>query len=106
MVVALLGSRGDGGDPLCRQGASVGDEGSGIAGAGADGVAGVEETDRVGALGAPRGVAVGGGPSALGSGGAGLGAAAGKVAGLTVPVCPSDGLASGRIGASLIQILQ
>src|SRR4051812_12085284 len=104
MVVEVLVAQGDGGDPLGEQGALVVDDEDRMAGVGDRRVEGVAEADPVGHLGEEQGAAVGGEPSALEVGDDGLGPTSGKVEGIAVTVCPGDGLACGRIWASLLRV--
>src|SRR6185312_12949534 len=106
MVVEVLVSQGDGGDALREQDALVVDDESGITGVRDGRVQSVEEADSIGHLPQQEGATVGGEPSALEIGDDGLGATPGKVEGIAVTVCHSDGLGYCGRGSSLIHILQ
>ena len=106
MVVEVLVSQGDRDHPLCEHGARVVDDEDGMARVGDGGVEGLEETDVVADLAEQKRPGVGGEPAALEIGDDGLGAEAGKVEGVAVTVCHSDGLAFGGHGVLLIHILQ
>ena len=106
MVVEILVAEGDGDDPLSEHGFLVMDDDRQPAWVGHDAIESVEESELVADFAEEQSTGVGGEPSAGEVSHNGLGSDAGKVEGVAVTVCHSDGLAVWGSGRVLTQSLQ